>query len=179
MEGRPAVDGGKVFVQDADQLLALDASSGARIWSRRVRINPAPPPNVLLARNGRVYVSEVDSVLAVDEQTGHTIWNYRPGNPAAMVTPALDAATLYTGELGAPYVDAISLADGSQRWRVNLGPGWPFWSAIGGLAVSGDTVYATGVRFQAQNGYVTECCTDSTWPPSAPRASPGSARRTS
>lgn len=154
--GRPAVDAGLLFVQDANNVLALDAVTGKIEWSRPVRVALAPAVTFLLARNGRLYVPEVDSVLAIEETTGKTVWNYRPGNEAAAVAPALDESTLYTGERGAPYVDAIAIADGQQRWRVNLGPTWPYWAAVGGVAVSGDTVYATGVRFQAQNGYIAD-----------------------
>src|SRR5438046_1590993 len=49
--GRPAVDGGRVFVQDGNLLLGLNANTGAVLWSRPVRRTPSPPVTRLLARD--------------------------------------------------------------------------------------------------------------------------------
>ena len=145
--GRPAVDGGRVFVQATDQLLALDAATGATLWSRPVRAYPAPAPTTLLADAGRVFVSETDSVLAVDATTGRTVWNFHPDSQAVVV-PALDDATFYTGQRGLAVVYALDRATGALRWRVDLGAGhgYAFQTDVKGLAVRGDTVYANITR---------------------------------
>lgn len=154
--GRPAVDGGRVFVQAANEALGLDAATGAVLWSRPVRRAPSPPPTTLLARDGRVYVSETDSVLALDAATGRTVWNFHPDSQA-VVAPALDATNLYTGQRGRPVVYALGLADGVPRWRVDLSAGrdYSYQTDVKGVAVSGDTVYVAITRGLTANYYKT------------------------
>lgn len=143
--GRPAVDGGRVFIQSANLALGIDANTGAVLWQRPVRVAPSPPPTTLLARDGRVYISEVDSVMALEAETGRTTWAFHPDSQA-VVEPALDATTLYTGQRGIPVVYALDRVDGTLRWRTNLGVGYQYLAYVRGVAVSGDTVYATLTR---------------------------------
>lgn len=154
--GRPALDGGRLFVEDGNTVLALDASTGAKLWARPVRHVPEPPPTTLLARDGRVYISEVDSVLAMDEQDGHTIWNFHPDSQA-IVVPAMDQNTYYTGQRGIPVVYALALADGTLRWRTDLsaGRGYQYAAHVVGLTVSGDTLYVNARHNLAANGYLS------------------------
>jgi outer membrane protein assembly factor BamB len=149
--GTPAVEGGRVYVQDGNQLVGLDAASGTRLWSRAVRIGPAPPPTTLLARDGVVYLSETDSIMAINGASGATLWTVHPDSQAVAV-PALDATTLYTGQRGVPVVYALSRTSGALRWKVNLGPGYSFRAHVHGVAVSGDTVYAAMERYLDLNG---------------------------
>jgi outer membrane protein assembly factor BamB len=149
--GTPAVDGGRVFVQEAYNLVALDAASGARVWTRRIRVAAAPPPTTLLASQGRVFVSETDSVMAIDAATGSTVWSMHPDSQTVTV-PALDSDALYTGQRGIPIVYALGRADGAVRWKVNVGPGFTYPAHVRGVAVSGDTVYAAVERYLNLNG---------------------------
>lgn len=149
--GAPAVDDGRVFVQDGNQLLALDASTGARLWSRAVRVAAAPPPTTLRAADGVVYLSETDSIMAVNGATGATIWTLHPDSQT-VTEPALDATTFYTGQRGIPVVYAVARTDGSVRWKVNVGAGYQYLAHVRGVAVSGDTVYAAVERYLDRNG---------------------------
>lgn len=153
-QGRPAVDDGKLFVEDGNTVLALDAATGRKLWARPVRHAPVPPPTALIARDGRVYISEVDSVLAMSQQDGHTIWNFHPDSQAVVI-PAMDATTFYTGQRGIPVVYALDLGTGALRWRVDLsnGRGFEFNARVWGLSLSGDTLYATLNRDLVANGY--------------------------
>jgi outer membrane protein assembly factor BamB len=151
--GTPAIDGGRVFVQDGNQLMALDAATGKRLWSRAVRIAHAPPPTTLRAADGVVYLSETDSIMAVNGATGATLWTVHPDSQT-VVEPALDASTFYTGQRGIPVVYAVARADGTVRWKANLGVGYQFLAHVHGVAVSGDTVYATVERYLNLNGAV-------------------------
>jgi outer membrane protein assembly factor BamB len=150
-DGTPAVDGGRVYVQEGNQLVGLDAGTGARMWSRRVRVAAAPPPTTLLAADGVVYLSETDSIMAVNGSTGVTIWSVHPDSQT-VTEPALDATTLYTGQRGVPVVYALARSDGAIRWKVNLGAGYTFRAHVRGVAVSGDTVYASVERYLDLNG---------------------------
>lgn len=152
-QGAPALDGGMVFVEDGNTVLALDAATGNKRWARPVRIAPIPAARALLARNGVVYVSEVDSVLAMRQSDGATIWNFHPDSQA-VVYPSLDDRALYTGQRGIPIVYALSLTDGHLLWKVNIGTGWTYPGFVVGTAVAGDTVYVAGRKYLAENGYI-------------------------
>lgn len=151
VNGAPASEAGRVYFQEGNELLARDAATGALLWARPVRHAPSPPPTTLLARDGRVYLSETDSVMAIDGATGHTIWTMHPDSQA-VVAPALDATTLYTGQRGLPVVYALDLSSGAVRWRVNIGTGFTFPALVGGIAVRGDTAYVTMQRRFDPNG---------------------------
>lgn len=151
VNGRPAVDAGRVYIQEANTLAAIDAANGRRLWTRSIRVAAAPSPTALLAADGVVYVSETDSVMAVDGATGQTIWSVHPDSQAVVV-PALDAAALYTGQRGLAFVYAVDRTTGGVRWKVNPLAGSGFPTFVHGLAVSGDTLYATLERDLDQNG---------------------------
>ena len=149
--GAPAVDGGRVFVQEANNLVGLDAESGRRLWTRRIRVAPSPPPTELRAGGGRVFVSETDSIMSIDGVTGATVWSVHPDSQA-VVSPALDATGFYTGQRGVPVVYALDRNTGTIRWKVNVGAGYTFAAHVHGVAVSGDTVYAAVERYLDRNG---------------------------
>jgi outer membrane protein assembly factor BamB len=151
VNGTPAVDGGRVFVQEGNRLVGLDASTGARLWSRQIRVSTAPPPTTLRASGGRVFVSETDSIMAVDAASGATVWSVHPDSQT-VTEPALDDATFYTGQRGVPVVYALARADGALRWKVNVGAGYTYRAHVRGVAVSGDTVYASVERYLDLNG---------------------------
>jgi outer membrane protein assembly factor BamB len=152
--GTPAVDGGRVFVQEAYNLVGLDAATGQRLWSRRVRIAPSPGPTTLRAGGGRVFVSETDSIMAVDAATGATIWTLHPDSQA-VTAPALDDASFYTGQRGIPVVYAVARDNGVVRWKVNVGVSYTRVAHVRGVGVAGDTVYAAVERYLSANGDVS------------------------
>ena len=149
--GTPAVDGGRVFVQEGHSLVAIDAASGARLWSRRIRIAASPPPTTLLANAGVVYVSETDSLMAVEASTGRTIWSVHPDSQA-VTEPALDNSGFYTGQRGLAVVYALERATGAIRWKTNVVVGSAFAAHVRGVAVAGDTVYAAVEKYLDRNG---------------------------
>jgi len=149
--GTPAVDAGRVYAQEANNLIGLDALTGTRLWSKKIRVAPQPPPTTLLADRGNVFVSETDSIMAVDGATGATLWSVHPDSQAVVV-PALDATTLYTGQRGVPVVYALNRQTGARRWAVNVGAGYTFAAHVHGVAVAGDTVYAAVERYLNVNG---------------------------
>ena len=149
--GTPAVDGGRVFVQEGYNLVGLDAATGRRLWTRRIRIAPVPGPTTLRAGGGSVFVSETDSIMAVDAATGATLWTVHPDSQT-VTAPALDDATFYTGQRGIPVVYAVARDNGAIRWKVNVGVGYTFPAHVRGVGVSGDTVYAALERYLNING---------------------------
>lgn len=149
--GRPATAEGRVFFEDGNSMVGMDAGTGNVLWRRPVRHAAAPPPTAPIAANGRVYLSETDSVLAMDAKTGETIWNFHPDSQA-IVFPAIDDHALYTGQRGIPIVYALDLTTGQPLWKTNLGVDYQYGAYVKGLTVARDTVYATVTRDLVANG---------------------------
>ena len=151
--GRPAADPIRTIVEAGNQLFALNSATGALLWQHKVRIAPDPPTTVPLIDAGRVYLAEYDSTFALDAATGTTIWTFHPDS-SGVVVPAIDATTIYIGQRGIPIVYALDKATGAPRWRTNVGVGYTFGAVVFGLAVRGDTVYATVWRDKSVNGFL-------------------------
>jgi outer membrane protein assembly factor BamB len=155
-EGVPALDGTKLFVEDANNVVALDAGSGATLWSSRIRDFPSPAAQQLLTAGGLVFVSEATYVTALDENTGAIRWQFTPDSGAAGVFPSVDDRSYYTGQRGIPFVYALDRGTGALLWKVNIGPDWQYPAFIGAVLVSGDTVFAVAEHYLALNGYIRD-----------------------
>lgn len=151
--GRPALDGDLVFIADGADIAALDAATGAVRWSRPVRRAPFPAVEALVVGGGAVFVSETDSIMSLDARTGRTRWTFHPDSQA-VVAPALDETTFYTGQRGIPVVYALDRLTGALRWRVTVPNSGPFRAYVKGMTTSGDTLYVTVTRDDAPNGYL-------------------------
>jgi outer membrane protein assembly factor BamB len=154
--GTPALDGTKLFVEDANNVVALDAGSGATLWSTRVRTFPSPAAQQLLTAGGLVFVSEATYVTAMDENTGAMRWQFTPDSGAAGVFPSVDDRAYYTGQRGIPVVYALNRGTGALLWKVNIGPTWQYPGYINAVLVSGDTVFAVSQHYLALNGYIQD-----------------------
>ena len=76
LEGVPAVANGQVFVEDVNQVVALDAASGNVQWSTKVKDYPNPASPNLVVRAGLVIIGDRD-VQALDVATGALRWQFR------------------------------------------------------------------------------------------------------
>jgi hypothetical protein len=152
-QGMPALDGWKLFVEDANNVVALDAGSGATLWSSKVRDFPSPAAQQLLTAGGLVFVSETTYVTALDENTGAIRWQFTPDSGAAGVFPSVDDRAYYTGQRGIPVVYALDRSTGAVLWKVNIGVGWQYPGFINAVLVSGDTVFAVAPHYLALNGF--------------------------
>jgi outer membrane protein assembly factor BamB len=152
----PALDGSKLFVEDANNVVALDAGSGATLWSSKVRNFPSPAAQQLLTAAGLVFVSEATYVTALDESTGAVRWQFTPDSGAASVYPSVDDRAYYTGQRGIPVVYALDRSTGAVLWKVNIGPAWQYPAFINAVLVSGDTVFAVAPHYLAQNGFIQD-----------------------
>lgn len=150
--GKPAAANGRVYVEDFNRVLALNAATGAIIWSTQVRDYPTPGAENLVVREGRVFVSEVAFATALAENDGHILWQFQPDSNASLIGTSADDRAFYTGQRGIPVVYALGVADGRLLWRVNVGPNWTNPGFVTGVAVSGDTVYAAVKRYKTLNG---------------------------
>jgi glucose dehydrogenase len=90
--------------------------------------------------------------FALDAATGRELWRFTPDADASLGRSAADDGAFYFGTLSRRAY-AVSVTDGSLLWSTQLGPEWQYNSPVKGVAVSGDTVYATIDRHYSQNGF--------------------------
>ncbi|MGW4240343.1 outer membrane protein assembly factor BamB family protein [Streptomyces sp. NPDC004749] len=124
-EAGPAIFDGTVYVWQDARLRALDARSGAELWSYPigdaaacggvpVRMRPAP--------DGHLYVSAGARVLSVDIASGHVRWHFEApavflSPPAFAPGPAVAGGGIYLADyLGTVY--ALDATTGKDRWRI-------------------------------------------------------------
>ncbi|MBM9505125.1 serine/threonine-protein kinase [Actinacidiphila acididurans] len=124
----PAVVGRAVYYQGGGRLYAVDAHSGAELWSYPVG-EPAAAgavPSRPVVADGTVYLAAGTRAFALDERTGAERWHFDA--PAVMFAPPTYVAGtggsgggLYAVDhLGTVY--ALDPADGRDRWRVATEP---------------------------------------------------------
>ena len=149
--GLPAIAGSTVYFETQNTVLALDLTTGANRWQTTVKTSPVPAAANIVASGGSVYLAEVADVVALDAATGAIRWRFAPDAPAEAAQSAVDDHALYVGTRSHK-VYALSLSSGQPVWTTDLGPDWPYLSVIGGVSVSGDTVYAAGTKRLTPNG---------------------------
>lgn len=141
INGSPVVDGGVVYAATTeDQVLALDAATGARIWD--VKPNGGRGSGFLSSptvAEGKVFAASLNQqVYALDAATGAVLWSFPTGGHNSS-TPAVVNGTVYFGSRDGN-VYAVDANTGALRWKVRYGTGIlaTFQSSP---AVSDGTVY--------------------------------------
>jgi outer membrane protein assembly factor BamB len=97
----PAIANGVVYAASTRSLYAIDAKSGALVWSRRLRgIGYLPS---LVAANGVVYVTaaRTGTGYAIDGSTGRKLWSSGPGEYQS--SPVVVNGTLYLASTDNPF----------------------------------------------------------------------------
>ncbi|MFI0718817.1 PQQ-binding-like beta-propeller repeat protein [Streptomyces sp. NPDC021224] len=127
-ESGPTVVGRAVFYRGGGQLHAVDALTGAAMWS--CPVGPWGPggavPTLPVVAEGTVYLTAGTRVLALDARSGAERWHFDA--PAVMLAPpahvpgpgASGGGVYVVDHLGTVY--ALDPADGRQRWRVATEP---------------------------------------------------------
>ncbi|MFF3754597.1 PQQ-binding-like beta-propeller repeat protein [Streptomyces sp. NPDC002018] len=124
-EAGPAIFDGTVYVWKEARLLALDARSGAELWSYPIGDAAScggVPVRVRPASDGHLYVSAGTRVLSVDIGTGRVRWHFEApavflSPPAFAPGPAVTGGGVYLADyLGTVY--ALDAATGKDRWRI-------------------------------------------------------------
>ncbi|WP_336209185.1 outer membrane protein assembly factor BamB family protein [Nonomuraea sp. LPB2021202275-12-8] len=129
----PAVVKGAVYAESGGKIVALDAASGRRRWSRTIRAGRGP-----VVADGVLYAIDEDSeVVALGAARGKELWRFRPDGSALNTDPVVAGSVVLLGsDHGVVYgVDASS---GEQRWRLPAGDSEDRVH----LAVAGGVVYA-------------------------------------
>src|SRR5262249_28974571 len=141
--GSPVVAGGRVFVSVADLagaeaggLVALDAATGAHLWTARSRHSVS---NAAAVAGGEVVFASGEGVVhAVSAATGGELWRHDLGAGLDRTVTALYAApTIADGQvfIGVQRrFAALDLATGRAAWTVDPSPNG---SWMGSFAAAG------------------------------------------
>jgi len=122
----PAIADGLAVTVGSDAVIAVDAVTGAERW--RTERAGGPPVHPAIAGEG------ADAIVVFPEGYGPN-----PPAPAGSPSPSPSPADAATAEATAVELVAVSLADGDERWRVELPS-----PSRSGVTASGDTVYVGG-----------------------------------
>jgi outer membrane protein assembly factor BamB len=140
----PAVDGGRVFVSTGNAVLAFDAETGTTEWRDDLDDRSVGPPtvadeHVVVPIHGVVsggdYV-ERPAIVGYDVENGERRWSVEPPKRHSRIAVADGTVFAVTEEFDETGVlIALSIADGGERWRVEV-PGAFFAEP----AIAGDAI---------------------------------------
>jgi outer membrane protein assembly factor BamB len=136
--GQPAIVNGILYVGSNANLYALDAVSGAPLWSA-----PAPGSLTTFAAvvDGTVYIGSADrnALYAFDASDGALRWSAPTDRHPAWVVVA--NGTVYVNSIDA--VEAFDAATGARRWSTRPGAPTGFNFGLNTPAVANGFVYVT------------------------------------
>ena len=136
----PTVVGDKVYGSgDLGQFYALNASTGALVWSFETGIGGEAPPTVI---DGVVYLTGVNAAYALDELTGELIWSYDTDRlPERVFAAVIDDGVYYFTLDSSVY--ALDIATGEPIWTYTFtGPD----SLVGIAPIVSDGVVYVGLE---------------------------------
>ncbi|MBB0230738.1 outer membrane protein assembly factor BamB family protein, partial [Streptomyces calidiresistens] len=124
----PVVAHGTVYTRADDRLYALEARTGAELWSHPVGDASATGGVPVRLRPGpdTVHVSAGTRLFALDAEDGTERWRFDA--PAALLCPPAPAPSRRGSPAGVWVVDylgtvyALDAADGTERWRIATEP---------------------------------------------------------
>jgi outer membrane protein assembly factor BamB len=118
----PAIVNGVVYFGSNDNnVYALDASTGAKLWNYATgeTVNSSPA-----VANGVVYVGSDDAnVYALNAKTGAKLWSYAAGDIVES-SPTVANGVVYVGSggnLNAMNLQALNASTGAKLWSVRVG----------------------------------------------------------
>ncbi|MBW3571740.1 MAG: PQQ-like beta-propeller repeat protein [Gemmatimonadetes bacterium] len=151
-QGEPVMAGDLVVVASDSGVAAYHKTTGAVAWRDANRDTRGS--RRLLYYAGRVFYAGVASAGAYDVSTGTLLWRreFTYASSPDYAQPAVDDGALYLGTRDRRIV-ALERESGRALWDVRGDdPSW-IGGEAGGVAVSGDTVYAAMNRMLTSNRY--------------------------
>jgi outer membrane protein assembly factor BamB len=128
----PLVHDGVIYIAASDELHALDAATGNRLW--RVLLPRGAMAPMAMTPAGLIVLSAPDSVLAFKTSDGSLLWARSLGGRSGRVSMAVSATDVYVSLVDR--LVRIAVTDGAIRWDRML-PG-----EIASAAVARDRVFA-------------------------------------
>jgi outer membrane protein assembly factor BamB len=127
--GGQAVANGVLYLGVRNHFYALNASTGASMWTDGLMLGPYAPGLTPAVANGIVYVPapEYGFVYALEAGTGTTLWKYQAYNGGAVASPVIANGVVYvpsvTGAFGEGVytIAAIDARTGEPLWQHTSG----------------------------------------------------------
>ena len=149
--GPIAYHSGVIYASAYDHLDAINATTGAILWSYTPSQMTADLHLEAVA-NGRVFIRDGNAnqnIDAVSSTTGAREWTFATDEP--IQNAAYGSGTLYVGS-GDRYVHAVNATTGVQKWSQTYGFGSPY------VAFANATVYMASLQdvtaLKPSNGHV-------------------------
>lgn len=147
----PALDADRIYFDlgETTGVVAHDRITGQRSWTYA---RPFGGPSNVVAHQGTVFFVG-EQAIALDAATGAERWRFDPEGNGSLGTSAADDRAFYFGT--DRHLFALGAADGSLRWKADLGDeSWAYRSIVRGVSVGGDTVYANVERYLSESGHI-------------------------
>ncbi len=138
----PAVVNGVLYIGSAFKVVALNAGTGAQVWSFSTGASVNSSPAVA---NGIVYASSEDGyVYALNANTGAQVWRYSMGANHQISSPAVANGVVYVS--GNDTLFALNATSGAKLWSYATGStaGYQFGTVVSSPAVVSGVVYIGG-----------------------------------
>ena len=148
--GGQAVANGVLYLGVRNHFYALNASTGASIWTDGLALGPYAPGLTPAVANGIVYVPvpEYGFVYALDATRGILMWKYEVYNDGAVASPVAANGVVYVPsvygayEHGAYVIEAIDAGTGELLWQ-HISAGIGVLAAIPAPAVVNGMIYCS------------------------------------
>ncbi len=170
-EATPIVAAGRLYISAPDdEVFALDAATGRRLWRFKPTLGPDALPNGVnrgvAYGDGRVYVATLDArVIALDAATGRQLWQRQLVTAAhkyyVSAAPLYDRGRVVVGIAAGEqeirgFVAALDARTGREVWRFHTIPapgetGGDTWPADGAYLHGGGPVWMNPVADPASN----------------------------
>lgn len=113
----PVVSGGVVYAASGSGAIAVEASTGKRIWWRDFGGSFQVAPAV---DDTRLYLPfALDEMVALDRGTGERVWTFNhPSDESLEASPALEDGRLFFGLPGANKLIALNSENGATLWEI-------------------------------------------------------------
>jgi quinohemoprotein ethanol dehydrogenase len=167
-EGQALVYNGTIYIPDgADDVFAIDAESGHRLWTYEPHLPPDPLGEVVCCGwdnrgvaigDGMVYVSQLNGAeVALDQETGKVVWStnvVKPGQGFSITSaPLYYNGKVYVGGSGGEYgvrgrLTALNAETGKEEWKFYTTPapnetGGETWPNNGSYKTGGASIWNT------------------------------------
>jgi quinohemoprotein ethanol dehydrogenase len=167
-EGQAIEYEGTIYISDgADDVFALDAGNGHRLWTYEPHLPPDPLGEVVCCGwdnrgvaigDGMVFVSQLNGAqVALSQETGKVVWStnvVKPGNGFSITSaPLYYEGKVYVGGSGGEYgvrgrLTALNAKTGKEEWKFWTTPspketGGNTWPNNGSYKTGGASIWNT------------------------------------
>jgi len=147
--GIPVVTHGLVLFGIRGGIAAFDTATGREAWRAKLWSSGNHAYGYIRTAGDKACLEDWPAVGCVDIATGTVLWARGIANSTGNCETEIDGSAWYIGT-DSHMVYALEPASGRQLWATDINPGAQFSSRVYGLAVSGDTLYATTVRLATE-----------------------------